>query len=372
MISKRSSHEIRKDFFYLQCIYEGTHKRPICLSPPMEVPIEVTNRCNLKCSHCGHEVMKRKKENMSLELFKKIIDDVAFFQPYIDFHLQGEPLLNKHLPKMVAYAKKHNLDTRLITNTTLLTREKSKELLATGLDYICFSFSAVTKKTYERVHVNGNFEMTLNNILDFLEVEDEMGRIIRTRTIFVEEERTAQEKDKYLEMFGKLPIDSVSVSPMFNFFGKNKESDLSEFHRLPREKWPVCTFPWKVLSIGSNGEIRACFVDYEHRYVVGNAKDDNVIDAWNSPAMQEYRRALLEKNYEGIEKKGPLCTQCNQIWEMDQHGCTSQWPADFCGDIKNFFEKGTRLFTTNVDSLRPKFKYLRNRRNEFLDEMVSL
>jgi len=149
------------------CIYEATHKKEYCESPPIEVAIETTNFCNLRCTHCAHEIMKRKQEHMSLESFKKIVDDISYYRPYIDFHLHGEPLLNKNLVEMVAYTKEKHLENRLITNMTLLTRERSRELLEAGLDYICMSFSGATKETYENIHRNARFEETLKNILDF-------------------------------------------------------------------------------------------------------------------------------------------------------------------------------------------------------------
>ena len=371
LLTTTEDHIARKEFFYLQCIYEATHRQPFCASPPIQVCIETSSRCNLRCTHCAHQTMERKQGNIPLELFKKVIDEVAFYQPYIDFHLHGEPLFNKHLTEMVAYTKKHNLQNRLVTNVTLLTRDMSRRLLEAGLDYICLSLSGATKKTYEAIHRNAIFEKTLGNLLDFLETERDMDRYIRTRTVFVEEEHTAHEKERYLAMLGRLPIDHVSVSPMFNFFGLNEEKNLDDQHRLPREQWPVCTIPWKWLGIGSNGEIRACMFDYEHRYVIGDAWRDNVMDAWNSEAMQAYRNALLDRDYRDIERKGPLCSECNEIWQMDEHGCTSQWPQDFGSEMEKAMSKGTRLFESDQDRLETKFQYLQEHREEWLAEMLQ-
>ena len=68
---------------------------------PNSLDIELTNRCNLTCPKCPRGSMGRPEGDMSIELFKTVIDS-SF--PYIYFawlHLFGEPLLSTELISMI-------------------------------------------------------------------------------------------------------------------------------------------------------------------------------------------------------------------------------------------------------------------------------
>ena len=44
---------------------------------PPQIVLETTAFCNQKCIHCAHKTMMRKKGNMDMSLFKKIIEEIA-------------------------------------------------------------------------------------------------------------------------------------------------------------------------------------------------------------------------------------------------------------------------------------------------------
>src|SRR5258708_10470913 len=74
-------------------------RKPVCLY------LETTNRCNLLCTTCPRTYEELEPPaDMSWELFTSIVDQVPGLErpglPRV-----GEPLLVKHLPKMVRYLK---------------------------------------------------------------------------------------------------------------------------------------------------------------------------------------------------------------------------------------------------------------------------
>ena len=81
------------------------------LAAPLLIYMDVCNLCNFRCKFCAAQMMKPdgyKRQLMSLELYKKIIDDIAGFPTPLKtlrFVGGGEPLINKELPEMIAYAK---------------------------------------------------------------------------------------------------------------------------------------------------------------------------------------------------------------------------------------------------------------------------
>ena len=95
----------------------------------------------------------------------------------LDVHLlhRGESLLRPELFDMVGYARDAGLDTRFHTNGTLLDEEKSRKLIAAGLDQFAVSIDGFDAETYERVRVNADFEKTIGNIVRFLGIKKELG-----------------------------------------------------------------------------------------------------------------------------------------------------------------------------------------------------
>ncbi len=86
--------------------------------PFRKVYIEITNVCNLSCSFCAGTT--RKKEFMSLERFKRVLDKVKAYTDYIYLHVLGEPLLHPEISEMFDEAQKRDLKVVLVTNGTRL------------------------------------------------------------------------------------------------------------------------------------------------------------------------------------------------------------------------------------------------------------
>jgi len=76
----------------------GRDRSPIL---PEIVQIESTNICNAKCVFCPRDDMHRKQGVMSLELFKKIVDECATLGiTHVRVHNYGEPFLDRHIHRV--------------------------------------------------------------------------------------------------------------------------------------------------------------------------------------------------------------------------------------------------------------------------------
>jgi MoaA/NifB/PqqE/SkfB family radical SAM enzyme len=74
---------------------------------PNDIMIEITNNCNLNCATCYVHRDSRKKEFMSFEFFKEIIDQIPEKnKKTISLYNYGEPLMHKEIDKFIEYAKK--------------------------------------------------------------------------------------------------------------------------------------------------------------------------------------------------------------------------------------------------------------------------
>ena len=83
-----------------------------------KIYVEITNRCNLKCSFCSK--LDREIKEMSLEDFKTVISKIKPFTDYIYLHVKGEPLLHSRLDDILSICDKENIQVNITTNGTLL------------------------------------------------------------------------------------------------------------------------------------------------------------------------------------------------------------------------------------------------------------
>ena len=80
-------------------------KAPIVRGLPMEISVEPTNNCDLKCIFCPRSKMKREKGNMDFSLFKKIIDEVSGYAELIEFGMYGEHLWYPHIIEAIKHCR---------------------------------------------------------------------------------------------------------------------------------------------------------------------------------------------------------------------------------------------------------------------------
>lgn len=112
---------------------------------PGEIMIEIEEKCNLDCRFCFNKNSFAKKgrnikNELTISLVKKIIQDIAQANIPIVRFTGGEPLLNKNIFKVSNYAKKKGLETRLNTNGLLITSKVIARKISSHFDNVLISF----------------------------------------------------------------------------------------------------------------------------------------------------------------------------------------------------------------------------------------
>lgn len=363
-----------KKFNYLKFLYDASNK-VVSGVYPHQVFIETFSGCNYKCEFCATSRLNLTKgRKIEKNLFYKIINEIYDKVQFIQYYLQAEPVLNKELSELVEICNKFHVDDCIATNVSPLVKSVSRKLLENNLDQILFSITGASKEVYEELHPGGNFERVLKNMIGFLEMEDELGKIIRTRTLFVKEPKAMSTLDRYLKMFSLLPIDFVSTSELITgfFYDGTKDESIPK----SKEEWlkvPTCTVPWRMMGINVNGDVRACFIDNQNRNIVGNVKEESVWEVWNGKKMKEFRQAVINRDFSITDKCGVLCSQCNAMVRPDALTKGNCWPYNFENEVNKFFKNNSDYFgyKTDVDKLKPKFEFLRKHSQRWLEQMVN-
>ena len=83
-----------------------------------KIYVEITNICNLNCSFCSKDNLKKKE--MSLQEFDTILSKIRQYTNTIYLHVKGEPLLHTKLKEILDLTRKYKINVRITTNGTLL------------------------------------------------------------------------------------------------------------------------------------------------------------------------------------------------------------------------------------------------------------
>jgi len=139
-ILKRSSHLRR----FVYPIYRGLERS---VHPLRYLFIEITQRCNLECRHCGSDCGKETRLD---EL--STAEWIDFFA-YLPIHFDpkslilvitgGEPLCHPEFGRITEALKRHGLSWGMVTNGYSLTPGRLKKLMADGLASITISLDGL-------------------------------------------------------------------------------------------------------------------------------------------------------------------------------------------------------------------------------------
>ncbi len=275
------------------------------LAFPHQIIIETTAFCNMKCTMCGHATMKRKKGNMAMPLYKKIIDEIADVnkdtEVWMTFY--GDALiLGYKLYYMIEYAKKKGLTNVVLnSNAMLLDEDAAYWLIESGLDRFIVSIDANTKETYEKLRIGGIYEVMDKNVKNIINLRNRLKlqkpKIEVQFSIMEENEHEFEQFKEYWLKQGAL----VKYREKLTWTGSVEANNLDpSITRIP------CPWGIKTCAIHYNGDIVICAVDYEGREVFGNINNDSIQNIWQS-THRDARLNHLNGNWDKIPH---LCMNC--------------------------------------------------------------
>ncbi len=274
---------------------------------PLNVDIELTNACNLRCPHCARTSNNWENKAigfMDKRLVKKILDEISKEKGYcVKFSLRGEPLLYKNLIDILKYAKNTNLEEFYFnTNGTLLTKELSKQLVDLRLPRISISVGGWNKETFEKSQFNAKFEKVRENIKNLKEYRDSQKSIypkIRVQVVLI------PEVQKNIKKFINLWKDYADELGGIEFRSESKVKNFNvKFNEFK------CSFLWQRLVVLWDGTVYPCLfhgVKKADDLILGNAKKDSLKNLWNSSKINRIRR----KHLRGESEKIKSCSFCS-------------------------------------------------------------
>lgn len=125
-----------------------------------KVYVEITNRCNLKCSFCPPGT--RAPKIIALDEFKHILAEIKPYSDYIYLHVKGEPLSHPQIDEFLDLAEESGIKVNITTNGTLIKRAQDKIIDKKAFRQINFSLHSFDGDV-DKIEKDDY----LKNILDF-------------------------------------------------------------------------------------------------------------------------------------------------------------------------------------------------------------
>lgn len=278
---------------------------------PVEIFIETSNACNLKCVMCPMSTgIGRKAANMEFAMFKTIIDQVAGVIPKVSLFFSGEPLLNKDLARFVRYCTDHSMYSRIHTNGNLMTEKAATDLIDAGLDELSFSFDGPTEERHMKMRVNSDFNRVVGNIRNFLRIKAEKGSP-KPKTLIQSIYYPGESKQEIEDGLNKLFSGSVgyenNIIPLHDFPTDLEVSARVKTEDKERGYTAVCFSPYNRMVVYVDGTVVACCKDFRGELVIGDAKKESLLSIWNNATMRNLREKIAAKRYDKI----PFCSNCD-------------------------------------------------------------
>ncbi|MCW2278814.1 radical SAM/SPASM domain-containing protein [Heliophilum fasciatum] len=290
------------------------------LPTPFTLFVFPTTYCNFKCQYCGHslgyEQMKDKynfePENMSMQTYSRIIEQSKEFSSnykMLSLTGHGEPLLNKELPLMIELAKKANVAERIeiISNASLLNRERSQALVEAGLDILRISLQGLSSRKYEQVcGVKLDFDELIDNIRCFYQNKKQCKVFVKIMDIALEH----GEEERFYHLFSDIS-DRMYIErcrPVYDGvdYSQNNTQVIIDRYGRTHAKRMVCPLPFYMLGIFPNGDVEPCDTIYKP-VVVGNVHRESLYSIWKGANLRQFQRMQLEKQRESNLKCKVCC-----------------------------------------------------------------
>lgn len=134
---------------------------------PLIVYLAPTQRCNFNCELCkiGRPGTINPKEEMSTARILSLLSELRECRTKIIGIWGGEPLIHKDLGLIIKTARSLGMYTYMTTNGYLLTQEKRKMLLDSGVNSISVSIDHSRPEGHDKLRgVKGAFNKTIEGI----------------------------------------------------------------------------------------------------------------------------------------------------------------------------------------------------------------
>jgi MoaA/NifB/PqqE/SkfB family radical SAM enzyme len=338
------------------------HSSLLSTPPPTFINLELTNYCNLRCTHCGHsQYPEFVKGHADSSLFERLLPLLGPGKiRFLGVTSFGETLMSPQWWSTFSRALAiPDVILHLVTNGLLLDRHLDQ--VAHPRVDVVVSMDGASEDTYAHFRGPGHFHKVLAN-LRVLRERELAGTLPPTRrAINMTVSRiNVHEMPKLVELAAELGMSSVTL--FFQIFHDEAAFRRESLYFEPKtfDRWlrtareaaarrsitllhpdsfdgsmgmpPLlkrgwlwrddqsrvrCGFVDDQSYISWHGQVEACRV--QDRHTVGNLHEDAFVDIWWGPIYRRLRQSFLRG------QKPLVCENCNMVQSLDVHEVQSHF-----------------------------------------------
>ena len=275
---------------------------------PVEYIVETTAKCNLYCPMCPRETHKQPKEDMSDQIFERLVEGAAETGEHMMLIGLGEPFMDRKIFDRIEFCEKHGVATLLSTNGTFLDEALATRLLDSRLRHITLSFDGASKETFEHYRKGAKFEKVRDNFVRFCRMKHARGAKLQIVVQMVRMPGNAHEADEFRRFWSGIEgVDQVRV--------KEDETNLVQPEKLSRATSGVtkivrrCHYLWRgAMYVKQDGRVFPCCQSYSlDGAPVGDLREQPLEEIFNSEEMRRLRRAHIQGRAAEID----MCARCS-------------------------------------------------------------
>lgn len=311
--------------------------------PPI-LHVENTNICNIKCIHCPQAdpynlLEDYQPQSMSLDVFEKIVKEVAQYNTALRMTPDGETLLPKEFKQMLKMIVKEQVYLFAFNTNGLLMEGEILELLlnpGNTMFAVEISLDALQKDSYQAIRKGSDYERVMKNIFTLL-YERKKRKLENKLKIMVsainQPELPTGEFDNFIrfwepvvdKVIRRTYVDTKAIMPQKQAPNvKDNELNSNVSPENDEKRWP-CLVPFTRLVVTYDGAVRFCPDDWRKETTVSSIYEKSLAEIWQSDEMNNLRQSHLENSIEH-----PTCLYCTD-WQA------IKWGYDYIKALNDLF-----------------------------------
>lgn len=296
--------------------------KPYVWGMPVSYSIEPTNYCNLKCPECpsGLGALTRPLGLLQFDKFKQMIDEIKDTGFYVQLFFQGEPYINKNLPKMIDYARKSNVYISVSSNGHYVSEKTVENVISHPPDKFIFSIDGLDEESYQNYRIGGTFKQADEGLRLLINERNKFKQnkpYVELQFIVMKQnEHQIETLMKYAKETG---VDKVTLKTMQVSSYENAEKFLpsdEKYRRYIIKDGEVkiknkhknhCFALWRTSVITWDGKVVPCCFDKDADFQMGILNGLNFKDIWFSDEYNSFRHKILKNR-----KEVDMCNNCTE------------------------------------------------------------
>jgi len=261
---------------------------------------------------------------MHIEVFERVLEQVQKTAHTMQFYFQGEPLLNKQLPEMIAMAHQVGLYTIVSTNAQALNRSTAEALVKSGLSRIIVSIDGFSEESYAAYRVGGSLHKALEGLQHLANAKAELHSRIRIELQVLRLRSNEHEWQWIKKNYKSLGATHLvfKTAQLYNFEHGHplmptderysryiKTSNGTYVHKKSHYLIaPLSCFRlWSGCVITTNGDVLPCCYDKNHKHILGNITTLSLASIFYSKKHHSLRRRIMRTH-----NLPAMCKNCDR------------------------------------------------------------